>query len=140
MIARRLCAALVLSMGFAGAFAAETAATSAARQVLAVQRDAWNRADIDACMRGYWHSDAIRFAGGADFQYGWDATIARYRKAYPDAATMGKLDFDLVAVRELAPDVVHILVDGRIVESGGREPATRHGLEGYAHWRREVAT
>jgi len=40
---------------------------------------------------------------------------------------------------ELAPDVVHILVDGRIVESGGLELATRLELEGYDSWRRETA-
>ncbi len=39
---------------------------------------------------------------------------------------------------ELAPDVVHILVDGRIVESGGLELATRLELEGYDSWRRET--
>ena len=39
---------------------------------------------------------------------------------------------------ELAPDVVHILVDGRIVESGGLELATRLEVEGYDSWRREV--
>jgi len=40
---------------------------------------------------------------------------------------------------ELAPDVVHILVDGRIVESGGLELATRLEVEGYDSWRRETA-
>ena len=35
----------------------------------------------------------------------------------------------------LAPDVVHILVDGRIVESGGMELAERLELEGYDAWR-----
>ena len=39
---------------------------------------------------------------------------------------------------ELAPDVVHILVDGRIVESGGLELATRLEVEGYDSWRREA--
>ncbi|CAB4828691.1 MAG: Fe-S cluster assembly ATPase SufC [Actinobacteria bacterium] len=39
---------------------------------------------------------------------------------------------------ELAPDVVHILVDGRIVESGGLDLATRLELEGYDSWRRET--
>ena len=37
---------------------------------------------------------------------------------------------------ELAPDVVHILVDGRIVDSGGPELARRLEDEGYEAWRR----
>jgi Fe-S cluster assembly ATP-binding protein len=36
---------------------------------------------------------------------------------------------------ELKPDVVHILVDGRIVESGGLELAERLEREGYERWR-----
>ncbi len=36
---------------------------------------------------------------------------------------------------ELAPDVVHILVDGRIVETGGADLALRLEAEGYDAWR-----
>jgi Fe-S cluster assembly ATP-binding protein len=36
---------------------------------------------------------------------------------------------------ELRPDAVHILVDGRIVESGGLELAERLEREGYESWR-----
>ncbi len=54
---------IALSVG-----AAETDATSAARTSLAVQRDAWNRADIDAFMKGYWQSEDIRFASGDAFK------------------------------------------------------------------------
>jgi Fe-S cluster assembly ATP-binding protein len=35
----------------------------------------------------------------------------------------------------LTPDVVHILIDGRIVESGGPELATRLEAEGFDSWR-----
>ena len=36
---------------------------------------------------------------------------------------------------ELVPDVVHVLVDGRIVYSGGADVATRIELEGYEPFR-----
>jgi Fe-S cluster assembly ATP-binding protein len=36
---------------------------------------------------------------------------------------------------ELRPDVVHVLVDGRIVETGGLELAERLEREGYDSWR-----
>ncbi len=36
---------------------------------------------------------------------------------------------------ELEPDRVHILIDGRIVQSGGPELATRVETEGYEAWR-----
>ena len=35
----------------------------------------------------------------------------------------------------LQPDVVHILVDGQVVESGGPDLATRLDEEGYESWR-----
>jgi len=37
----------------------------------------------------------------------------------------------------LNPDAVHVLVDGRVVESGGPELAARLEREGYEPWRRE---
>ncbi len=36
----------------------------------------------------------------------------------------------------LSPDVVHVLVDGRIVDTGGPELAARLEAEGYEPWRR----
>ena len=38
-------------------------------------------------------------------------------------------------LEELVPDVVHVLVDGRIVESGGPELAPAGRGEGYEAWR-----
>jgi len=61
------------------ALAADTAATTAARGVLAAQKDAWNRGDIEAFMQGYARSDDIRFAGGDKFNFGWQATLDSYR-------------------------------------------------------------
>jgi Fe-S cluster assembly ATP-binding protein len=39
----------------------------------------------------------------------------------------------------LAPDVVHVLLDGRIVATGGRELAARIEAEGFESFRREAA-
>ena len=110
------------------ALAADTAATTAARAVLAAQKDAWNRGDIDAFMKGYARSDAIRFAGGDKFNYGWQATLDSYRKGYPDAAAMGKLDFDLIEVRELAPDVVYVFGKWRLARANESADKAPHGL------------
>ena len=38
-------------------------------------------------------------------------------------------------LQELVPDVVHLLVDGRIVQSGGADLAQRVETEGYEAWR-----
>jgi len=124
---RLLAFALILAASQA-AFAAETAATAAARSVLAAQREAWNRGDIDGFMQGYARSDTIRFAGGDKFNYGWQATLDSYRRGYPDAAAMGKLDFDLIEVRELSPDVVYVFGKWRLSRANEAADKAPHGL------------
>jgi Fe-S cluster assembly ATP-binding protein len=41
---------------------------------------------------------------------------------------------------ELQPDRVHLLIDGRIVESGGADLARRLESEGYDAWRQSPDT
>ena len=76
----------------------------AIRAVLAAQSAAWNRGDLDGFMQGYWKSDELRFASSGTITHGWQTTLDRYRKHYPDRATMGTLTFTLHEVRLLAPD------------------------------------
>ena len=64
----------------------------AIRDVLHGQEIAWNEGNIDAFMESYWKSDSLMFIGSAVTQ-GWNATIERYRKSYPDREAMGQLDF-----------------------------------------------
>ena len=81
----------------------EAAAETAIRAVLDAQVDAWNRGDLDAFMHGYVRSDSLRFASGGTVQTGWQTTLDRYRRAYPDREAMGRLSFELYDVRILAP-------------------------------------
>ena len=124
---RLLCAAL-LSLFALTATAGDTATTTAVRNVLAVQQDAWNRGDLEAFMQGYWKSDEIRFAGGDSFKYGWQATLDGYRKSYPTAAAMGKLDFDVVELRELGPDIAYVFGKWRLTRANEAPDKAPHGL------------
>jgi uncharacterized protein (TIGR02246 family) len=125
---KRLIAGLALCLLALSALSAETDATRAARRLLAEQQADWNRADIDAFMRGYWKDESIRFAGGDSFRYGWQATIDRYRKAYPDAAAMGNLDFKLLEVRELSPTVVYVFGQWHLTRANEAPDKAPHGL------------
>jgi uncharacterized protein (TIGR02246 family) len=127
MLWRLLSLAVVLLVAVP-APAAETSATNAVRNVLAVQKEAWNRGDIGGFMQGYWNSDDIRFAGGGDFKYGWSATLKGYQKAYPDAAAMGKLSFDLIEVREISPEVVYVFGKWRLTRANEADDKAPHGL------------
>jgi Fe-S cluster assembly ATP-binding protein len=42
-------------------------------------------------------------------------------------------------LRYIAPDAVHVMVDGRVVQSGGAELADELEEQGYERWRGEPA-
>lgn len=92
--------------------------------VLNTQVDAWNAGDIDGFMAGYWRSDSLRFASGGNITYGWQATLQRYKKAYPDKSTMGQLDFSVIKVTPLGTDAAIVFGRWRLT----RENDSPHGL------------
>lgn len=83
-------------------------------QVIAVldrQVEAWNRGDIDGFMSSYWRSPDLRFTSGGTVERGFQQTLERYRRTYPDRAAMGTLSFEELDVRVLSEAAV--LVFGR---------------------------
>jgi len=81
---------------------AQTKDEMAVRKVLSKQSDAWNHGDIDTFMEGYWKNDSLMFIGKSGVTYGWQNTLNNYKKGYPDTATMGKLTFTLISVKQLS--------------------------------------
>jgi ketosteroid isomerase-like protein len=77
--------------------------------VLNAQQSAWNRGDVDAFLVGYWHSPELTFSGSSGVSRGWDGVLARYKKNYPDRATMGQLDFSELEFHWLGPDAALVL-------------------------------
>jgi len=76
-----------------------------ARAILALldrQTDAWNKGDLQGFMKGYWENDSLRFIGKSGITYGWNNTLANYKRGYPDTASMGKLQFTILAVKKLS--------------------------------------
>ena len=70
-------------------------------KVMHDQELTWNRGDIDGFMQGYWKSDSLLFVGKKGPVYGWKSTIDRYKKSYPNKATMGQLKFTILQVKVL---------------------------------------
>jgi Fe-S cluster assembly ATP-binding protein len=60
--------------------------------------------------------------------------VQQVREARPELGALVITHYQRI-LGELAPDVVHILVDGRVVDSGGPELARRLEEEGYEAWR-----
>jgi ketosteroid isomerase-like protein len=87
---------VVLSLVFSLQIQAQNAkARQEVLKVLSRQNENWNKGDIRAFMEDYVKSDSLMFIGKNGVIYGWQATLERYLKTYPDLATMGKLKFDI---------------------------------------------
>jgi len=107
---------LFLALGFAmlektraNVPASQETDKDAITKLLLQQQDAWNRGDVDAFMQAYWHSPELTFSGSSGISRGWDGVLARYKKAYPDRAAMGQLDFSELEFHFLGPDAALVL-------------------------------
>jgi len=71
-------------------------------KLLDTQTAAWNKGDLQGFMKGYWENDSLRFIGKSGITYGWNNTLANYKRGYPDTAAMGKLQFTMLVVKKLS--------------------------------------
>ena len=90
---------------------AQTKDELAIRNILTQQTIAWNGGDIENFMQPYWHSDSLMFIGKSGITYGWQKTLENYKKNYPDAGAMGKLDFTILQTKKLS--VMYFSVIGK---------------------------
>lgn len=79
------------------------------RTLLDKQTKSWNCGDLRGFMNGYWKSDSLMFIGKNGVTYGYEQTLANYRKSYPDMDAMGELEFDILKVTRLAPDAYYVI-------------------------------
>ncbi len=91
------------------------------RAVLDAQAAAWNRGDVDSFMEGYWKSRKTTFVGASGVLRGWREVLERYKRTYPDRATMGTLTFSDLEVTVLSPASALVLGRWRL-ERGSDNP------------------
>ena len=101
---------VVIAAGSFVAIRAHEADRDAIEAVLKAQQEAWNSGDLDTFMASYVRSDSLRFVGGSGEILGWEATLARYQRTYPDRAAMGVLTFELKDIDLMGAN--HALVFG----------------------------
>lgn len=87
---------------------AQTNDETAIRNALNEQLKDWNTGNIEAFMQTYWKDDSLLFVSNPP-TYGWQTTLERYKKGYPDTAAMGKLSFDLLQLKQLSPEYYFVL-------------------------------
>ena len=85
------------------------AEASAIDSIMLAQQDAWNRADIEGFMQSYWKSDSLCFVGKRGLTFGWQNTLDNYKKGYPDAAAMGRLQFTNQSLDVLSDSQAYVI-------------------------------
>lgn len=89
------------------------------RTILKEQTIAWNNGDREIFMKGYWQSDSLMFIGKSGITYGWQKTLDNYKKRYPDTASMGKLNFDLLTIKRLSANYFFVVGNWHLARSIG---------------------
>ncbi|WP_281613468.1 nuclear transport factor 2 family protein [Flammeovirga sp. SubArs3] len=79
------------------------------QSILNKQEKAWNRADLEGFMDGYWESEDLLFIGKSGVTNGWQATLDNYKRSYPDAKAMGKLHFTILKTEKLSDNVALVI-------------------------------
>lgn len=114
-------AMIIVLFIFHPAYAAGQTAEEQILEVLARQKGAWNRGDIEGFMAYYWKSTDMTFQSGNSRLEGWEALLERYRKNY-SGANMGTLDFTDTVIRMLSAETALVLGRWKLgQESGGLE-------------------
>ena len=88
---------------------AQSADEKSIREILSDQTEAWNKGNLEDFMAGYWKSDSLLFIGKSGVNNGWQKTLENYQKGYPDTTVMGKLNFDLLELRQLSPEYFFVV-------------------------------
>lgn len=88
---------------------AQTKDAKAILQLLDRQEKSWNQGDINQFMNGYWENDSLVFVGKNGLTYGYNNTLANYKKNYPDKTYMGKLKFTILSMKALGSQFYSII-------------------------------
>ena len=72
------------------------------------QQKDWNSGNIDAFMTAYWQDEQLQFGGSQGITRGWQQTLDRYKKGYPDKATMGQLEFEVKDITRHSKKVISL--------------------------------
>ena len=73
------------------------------------QTVSWNKGNLNEFMSGYWNNDSLMFIGKGGVTYGYANTLNNYKKNYDSNEKMGKLFFEILKLKKLAPDYYWVL-------------------------------
>lgn len=109
----KLCYLLLFSSLFFSTFEVHSQSEDEDRKailaVMKMQEIAWSKNDLEGFMQGYWRSDSLKFFGSSGLTYGWESTLANYKKRYPRPDHSGTLSFKIKAITKIGPDVYYVM-------------------------------
>jgi hypothetical protein len=114
----RFILSLILLIGPVAAVRAQQP-EAAIKYLMRQQTECWNKGNLEGFMETYWKSDSLVFIGKHGPTYGWQQTLDRYKKSYPDTASMGQLDFNLLELKPLTPQLYFVVGKWHLKRSVG---------------------
>ena len=87
--------------------------------ILEQQTIEWNKGNLEGFMSGYWQNDSLMFVNNNGISYGWQKALDNYKKGYPDTASMGKLNFNLLQIKRLSADYFFVIGKWHLTRSIG---------------------
>ncbi len=77
--------------------------------IMKAQENAWSNHDLEGFMQGYWKSDSLKFYGSNGITFGWNKTLANYKKGYPTPKHSGKLNFKINDISKINDDSYFVM-------------------------------
>ena len=75
---------------------------------------------MDCYMNTYWRNDSLMFIG-KDIELEWDYVLKNYKRANPDTASMGKLDFEIINLKRLSTLYYSVVGKWHLKRSAGNQ-------------------
>tara|TARA_R110002073_G_scaffold313380_3_gene485339 strand:- start:45990 stop:46493 length:504 start_codon:yes stop_codon:yes gene_type:complete len=87
--------------------------------LLNLQEKAWSNHDIEGFMEGYWKSDSLKFYGASGLTYGWNKTLANYKKRYPSKDHTGTLNFKINDITKIQEESYFVMGEYHLIRTVG---------------------
>ncbi|NAS31865.1 DUF4440 domain-containing protein [Flavobacteriaceae bacterium R38] len=87
--------------------------------IMKAQEKAWSNHDLEGFMEGYWKSDSLKFYGSNGLTYGWDKTLANYKRGYPTKNHTGTLKFKINDISKVRKGVYFVMGEYHLTREVG---------------------
>ncbi|OIQ41767.1 MAG: DUF4440 domain-containing protein [Bacteroidetes bacterium MedPE-SWsnd-G1] len=87
--------------------------------IMKIQEEAWSKHDLEGFMQGYWKSDSLKFYGSNGLTYGWDKTLANYKKGYPTPDHSGELKFKINDISKIENESYYVMGEYHLTRKVG---------------------